>query len=309
MARRWKKMALLAKIETTVGTDAVPTGAANAIQALDVTLTPLAGDEIQRDYMVPHLGNQGSLLVGNYVELQFSVELSGSGTLGTPPALGPLLKAAGFAEVVVAGASVAYNPISNGFQAVSIYANLDGVNHVLLGARGTFTLNLAPKQIPRCQFTFKGLLGPIADVPLPSVTLTTWLPAIPVSITNTPAWTLHGHSAIAESLSIDINNTVTVRSLVNYEGVEITDRSATGSMVIEAVAIGTKDWYALAKASTPGALAITHGTTAGNIVDIAAPAVQIGRPTYGQTDNITNNTLPLMLRPASGNDELTLTFH
>ncbi|MQT13641.1 phage tail tube protein [Segnochrobactrum spirostomi] len=308
MARRWKKMAILAKVETTVGTDAVPTGAANAIQALDVTLTPLAGDEIQRDYMVPYLGNQGALLVGNYNELQFSVELSGSGTLGTPPALAPLLKACAFAEVITAGASVAYNPISSGFQAVSIYANLDGVNHVLLGARGTCTLNLAPKQIPRLQFNFKGLLGPIADVALPSVTLTSWLPAVPVSKANTPVWTLHGHSAIAESLSIDVGNTVTVRSLVNYEGIEITDRSATGSMVIEAVAIGTKDWFSLARAGTTGALAITHGMVAGNIVDIAAPAVQIGRPTYGQTDAIINNTLPLMLRPASGNDELTLTF-
>ena len=43
--RYWKKLALLAKLEDTYGTDATPTGVANAMLGTDVSFTPLAGGE------------------------------------------------------------------------------------------------------------------------------------------------------------------------------------------------------------------------------------------------------------------------
>lgn len=46
---------------------------------------------------------------------------------------------------------------------------------------------------------------------------------------------------------------------------------------------------------------------AGSIFKFDAPAVQIGRPTYGETQKIVNNTLPLMFTPVAGNDEFTIT--
>ena len=55
-----------------------------------------------------------------------------------------------------------------------------------------------------------------------------------------------------------------------------------------------------------GPLSVVHGTTAGNIVELAAPAVEIGKPTQGQTDGIVNYSLPLSLCPVSGLDELKL---
>ncbi len=306
MARSWRKLALLAKIQPATA-DAAPTGAANAIQALDVTLTPLAGEEVQRGYIQPYLGHQGSVLVGDYVELAFSVELAGSGTAGTAPALGPLLRGCGMAEVVTAGVSVAYNPISAAYEMLTIHCIVDGVRHVLLGARGTWTMTLTPKQIPKIALTFRGLFAPLSDIANPAVTLTAWQRALPVNKATTPV-TFFGLTSPLESLSIDLGNTVTVRNLINYEGVEITDRQATGSAVVEAVSVAAKDWIALARAGTAGALAVQHGSTAGNIVELAAPVLQLGRPTLGQTDNIVNNTLPLMVRPAAGNDELVLTF-
>lgn len=304
--RFWRKLALLAKIETDYGVDSLPTGGANAIQANEVTLTPLAGQEVRRELMLPYLGNQGALLVGNHVELQFQVEVAGSAAAGTAPAYGPLLRACGLSEVIVAATSVTYAPVSAGVESATLYANLDGVNHKLIGARGTVTVNLAPNAIPRFSFTVRGLLVAAADVALPAVTLTAYRVPLPVSKSNTPTYLLHGYSAIGESLALDLGNTVEVRNLIGEDSIQITDRQATGTAVMEAKSVATMDWFGRAVAHTKGALSLVHGTVAGNIVEFAAPAVQIGRPTYGQTQGITNISLPLMLTPVTGDDELSI---
>ncbi|TIV70559.1 MAG: hypothetical protein E5V89_14140, partial [Mesorhizobium sp.] len=70
MARFYRKLAILTKIETVYGTDPVPTGAANAMQVTNVSVTPLAGDQVSRDLFLPYLGQQGVILVGTYTELK-----------------------------------------------------------------------------------------------------------------------------------------------------------------------------------------------------------------------------------------------
>lgn len=304
--RFWRKLAILAKIETDYGVDATPTGAANAIQASEVSLTPLAGEEVKRDLMLPYLGNQGSILVGDYVELQGQVEIAGAGAAGTVPGYGVLLRACTCAETIEAGTSVTYEFTSSGEESATLYANLDGVLHKLLGARGTATLNIAPKQIPRFTFTVRGLLVPAVDAALPAVTLTLFQTPLNVSKANTPTFSLHGYNAIAESLSLDFGNTIEVRNLIGEDSIQRTDRQSTGTMVLEAKSIATKDWFAIARSHAVGPLSVVHGTTAGNIVEFAAPAVQIGRPTYGNTQGITNMSLPLMLKPVTGDDELAI---
>lgn len=307
MARRFfRKMATLAKIEATYGVDAVPTGALNAIQMNDVTVEPMAGEEVSRDLYLPWLGNQGVELVGSYGKIEGSVELAGSGTAGTAPAYGPLLRACALSETIVALTSVDYQPVSAGFEAATLYFNLDGVLHVLLGARGSVSLTLAPKQIPRLRFSLSGLLGPITDVALPAVTLTAFKRPLIVSKVNTPVHTLHGAAIVAESIAFDLANQVEPRFLIGDESVEIVDRKSTGTAVIEAGSVASKDWFGIARARTRGTLLVTHGLVAGNIIDISAPAVEIGRPSYGQTQGITNLSIPLMLCSSAGDDEIKI---
>lgn len=303
-----RKLAVLAKIETTYGTDAVPTGAANAIQMNQVTITPFAGDEAKRDLNTPYLGHQGMIPVGTYVELQGQVELAGAGTAGDAPGYGVLLRACGLAETLIAGTSAVYEPVSASQEAASLYANLDGVNHVLLGARGTVTLDITPKQIPHFSFTLRGLLGPIADTMLPATDYSGFMTPLPVSKVNTPVFSIHGFPAIAESFQMDIANTVETRNLIGEDSIQITDRQTTGTAVLEATSLAAKDWFSAALSTAKGALSIQHGTTAGNIVEISAPKVQIGRPTYGNTQGIANLSLPLMFTPDTGDDEFAITI-
>jgi hypothetical protein len=308
MAKRFfRKLAILAKPEVTYGTDSVPTGLANAMLMTDVSIEPLAGEEVSRDLYLPYLGHQGVTFVGTHVKMEGSIELAGAGAAGDVPAYGVLLRACGLAETITAGSKVEYEPVSANYEAASVYWNMDGVRHIALGVRGTVSLSLTPKQIPKMRFQLWGLLGTIADSALPTVDVSDFVRPIPVSKANTPTFTLFGLAAIAESLSIDLGNQVETRFLIGEESVQIVDRKAVGSAVLEAVSLATKDWYSIAKARTRGALTVVHGIAAGNIVQIDAPTLEIGRPTYGQTQQILNNTLPLMLCPNAGDDEFMLT--
>ena len=304
--RYWQKLAVLAKRETVYGTDAVPTGAANAMLMTDVNLTPLDGSEVSRDLLLPYLGWQGVVLVNNVARLEGSIEIAGAGAAGTAPAYATLLRACGFAEVLTAATSAVYSPVSGGFDAASIYFNRDGVQHILLGARGTVTFTLTPSQIPRMRFSLLGLLGTISDAALPTAVFTGFQPPMIVSKANT-VMTLHGWTAIAESLSIDMANQVEGRFLIGDESIELVDRQPKGTAVVQADSLATVNWFGRALARTRGSLSLVHGVGAGKIVQFDAPQVEVGRPAEGQSQKIVNYTLPLMLCTNTGNDELTIT--
>lgn len=300
------KLAILAKTETTYGTDAVPTGAANAMQVSNVTFTPLAGMEESRDLVKPFMGHQGVTLTGNYRQIEFDVEMGGAGAAGTAPAYGPLLRACGFAEQITAGTDVQYSPVSDTFDAVSIYYFLDGKRWILTGSRGKFTLSLEPQKKPRFHFTLSGLLGTVSDTALPDADYTGFIEPPVVSKANT-SFSLDGLAAPMTGLTIDGGQQIEPRLIVNYEAIEHVDRQMTGSVVLDQVLNASKDWEALALAGTRVVLAAQHGTAAGSIVALGAPAVQIGRMSHGASQKVANNTLPLMFIPDQGNDELVIT--
>ena len=305
-ARRWKKLAILNKIETAYRTDSTPT-AADALIATNVTFTPLEGDEVSRDLMLPYLGNQGVVLAGIHGRMEFEIEVAGAGAAGTVPKYGSILRACGMAETINAGTDVVYSIVEDDVESTSIYFISDGVQHVLLGARASVSMNFTPKQIPKFRFTVVGLLGTITDIAtMPAVIMTGWQTPLHVQMANT-TMSLHGWDSVAESLAIDLGNTLTPRFLIGDELVMISDRRSTGTAVVEARGLATVDWFDKALNRGRGALNLVHGIDAGNIVEIDAPAVEIGRLTQGQTDNISNYSLPLSLCPVNGRDELTIT--
>lgn len=307
-ARKMQKLALLAKIETTYGTDATPTGAANAMLVKNVTITPLEGEEIQRDLTMPYFGSQGVILAGTYGKIDFEIELSGSGAAGTAPFWGVLARACALSETIVAATSVTYAPVSSGQESATIWWNLDGTRHVLLGSRGTMSLSMDSQKIPTLKFSLTGLLGTVTDTALPATTLPTPPKPLPPSKTNTPVFTIHGYSAVVEAFSLDLGNKVEPRLLIGSESIEHVDRAVTGSVTMQADQVASVDWQAKAISRARGALAVTHGTAAGNIIQIAAPALEVGKPTFGSSNNILNIGLPFVACPSSvsGNDELSI---
>ncbi|MGD9476146.1 phage tail tube protein [Shinella sp. G-2] len=308
MAERYvDNLAILCKIEANYGVSAAPTGAANAMVLRNVTYEPLAGQDIELDRYKPYMGHQGIFLTGDYCRLRGEFDIAGSGVAGTAPACSPLLRSCGLQEVIDAVVDVQYSPVSKLFESSTIFYNDDGVNHVMLGVRGKLTASLSPGGIPSFTVEMIGLLGTFSDTALPPVNDSAWIEPVPVNKANTTV-SLHGHAGACEGLTWDLGNTVEPRLLINQESIRQTGRKATGSAIFEATSLAEKNWIQIARARTLGALAAQHGTVAGNIVKFDMPKVQIGRPTYGETQRIRNNTLPLIIRPNAGNDELVITF-
>jgi hypothetical protein len=100
MALLTRKRLLLAEIESTYGTDPNP-GGADAVLVRDLNITPVQSDVVSRDLVRPYLGASEQLLANTRVECTFSVEMAGSGTAGTAPRFGSVLKACGLAETAI----------------------------------------------------------------------------------------------------------------------------------------------------------------------------------------------------------------
>jgi len=312
MAKLYRKRTVLIKAESTYGTDSTPAGS-DACQVRNLEVTPVQSDIVSRDLIRPYLGASPQLIANNRVQVTFEVEYSGSGTAGTAPRYGSLLKACGFSETVVASTSVTYAPVSTSFSSVTMYYSTDGVRHKVTGARGTYSLNLTANQIPVINFTMTGQYVAPTDTADPTPTFTNQATPKIFNDTNTTAFTLFSETDLPlQSCQLDIGNEVVYRELINSDKeVLIVNRSGSGTLAIEMPTLASHDFFADAVASTTGNLSIVHGATAGNIVTLAsaANAVSLGAPAYSEDSGIVMLNLPFTLVPGtSGNDEFTLAY-
>lgn len=302
-----RRRTILAKTETTYGVDPTPTGSANAILIRNLNVTPLNAELASRDLVRPYLGNSEQLIASKHVQLDFEVELAGSGTAGTAPAYNVLLKACGLAETD--GVSdVVYAPVSSGFGSATIYFNIDGVLHKVTGARGNMEITINARAIPFMKFTFTGIYNAPSDAALPTVDYSAFQTPLAANTSNTTNFSFFSFAGVLESLSLNLGNEITYRSLIGSESVIMTDRKVSGTAVFEAPLTATKDFFAAALASTLGALSITHGTTAGNKFQIASSRIDIANPTYTDNNGIHMLSVPFVAVPSStGDDEVSFT--
>ena len=309
MALLTRKRVILIEAESSYGTDPTPT-ATDVVLVRDLSITPQSSDVVNRDVVRPFLGASEQLLANTSVEVSFSVELAGSGAAGTAPRYGAALKACGLSETVSSGTSVTYAPVSSSFSSVTIHYNTDGVRHKVTGARGTVVLNASVGEIPSLDFTFTGIYNAPDDSALPSVTYGNQATPLVFKNGNTTSFQLLSFSAALMSLSMDLGNSTVYRELVGgTKEVIITDRAASGSVSIEAVALSSKDYFAAALTdSSLGNLTITHGTAAGNIVSFSSAKVDIGDVAYGEADGIQMLEIPYTLVPSASGNELSLVF-
>lgn len=305
MALLAKKKIIVAKLESTYGTDASPT---QVIQTSDLSIEPIAGQTVSRGLDRPTLGNDLQTLVEQYVSLSFKVEVAGSGAAGTAPLYGDLLLACALAETVVASTSVSYDPVSGNFDSATIYFHHDGQRHILKGARGSVALELNPGEIPHFVFTFMGLFTDPTSTADPAANFTGYVPALAVNNANSPSFSLHGVSSVMTALQLDLSNVVEYRNVVGGDSVEVYDRAPSGNVVIETPPISVKNWFTAAKNSVTGPLSFGHGTTAGNICTVSAPNTQVISPKY-QGDKDSRLGMGLSLVPgSSGDDDLKILF-
>lgn len=307
MPYKWEQKLLLMKAEVTYGTDSVPTASANAFLTVNGQIKPLVHQKVQRNLDGGRLGNEGELVVGEYVELSFEVEAAGSGAAGTAPAYGPALIACAMAETVVATTRVDYKPVDSGETSATAYFYIGQLRHKVLGCRGTVKLTGAALAIPKFAFTFIGLYGGIASGAQGSPTLTGFKDPEEVSFANTSI-TLHGATLGVKSFEVDIGIENQYRNITNYEGINYVDRQAKGSVLFEAPDIATKDWMATIKSETRDVLSITHGSAAGKKVIVSAPKAQLIDPQYQEDQKLLMIQAGLNLCVGTVADDFTITI-
>jgi hypothetical protein len=319
MGRLIRKTAVLAKIETTYGVDALPSGAANALVVSNLSMNPLNAQNVARDVIRPYLGNSEQLVGTSYLEGGFDVELVGSGDVGVAPAWGACMRAIGFAEVVTVDVRVDYVPVSSSFESLTIYWFDDGVLHKLLGARGTASLKLSVGEKPVISFKFVGIDGGIAALNAPATTLTAWrVPQIVVDsnsgvltlgathISTTAPELTAGVTYPSEGLTIDLGIQTPFQALLGGESVPITDRKVTGAVKVELTAAQEVAWMADVKAAALTSVGLQHGTVEGDRVLVFMPSVQRTDPTLEDKNGNRMNGYKLNINPNAGNDEIRL---
>lgn len=318
MSRFMRNAAILAKIETTYGTDASPAGATDALLVSNMNIEQLNANNVSRDLVRPYFGSSEQLAGAANKAVSFDVELTGSGTLGTAPAWGKLLQACGMTETVNAGVSVDYLPNTDGTltKSLTIYYHLDGVLHKLTGARGTLTGKMGVNERPVMSFKFTGIDGGDTATANPSATLTAWKTPLVITDPNTgditlgctySAGALSGGTAFPSlGLEFDLGNTVAHIPLLGGESVDITNRESKGSVTLDLTAAQHVTKMSEVKANSTTGLGLVHGTTAGYKVLIHAPKAQFTNPAYEDKEGRALVKFDLMFTPNAGNDELRI---
>lgn len=306
----WKTKTILVKVEDTYGEDSAPTGAANAMLALNVRLAPMEGQDTPRETEKAYFGANPSIPTGLYSTLSFDIELVGSGVAGTPPAWGPLLRLCGVAEVIEAGVAVEYSPITDDPESGSVYFMVGQTRHVMLGSRGTGTLKVNAQGIPMLSVVLTGLFTIPTKQPRLSPDLTAFQKPQVASKTNTPTFTIGGLDFVMRSFEMDLGNDVQTRLLVNQEAVRIVDKSESVRTRVEAVELDVYDPFTLAQNQATQAIQLIHGTAAGRKVQIDIPSAQQLRLSgYENEQNVLEWPLGFTPLPQTGDDQWLITLN
>lgn len=306
----FRKMAILAVVEATVGLLAAVTSA-NAIEVSDVTLTPIEGDEADQGVIRPYFGASETILVTEYRKVAFSVGFAGVGVAGTLPGYTPLLRACGASATNTPAPDpdphTLFAPVTDGIESLSIYATIDKRLYKMAGARGNCKIVCDAKGIPKYQFEFTGSFIPVEDVgAMPAVNYAAFQKPIGVNKLNTTV-ALAGITLACSSFQFDVGAQVVKQDLTDVDGAEITGRVSTGSITFRDTDVATKDWIGLARTSAKVPLLLKHGQAATNTITLGVPRAQVGKPTFGEQDGIHMITVPFRCIPSdAGNDEWSI---
>ncbi|KRB73443.1 phage tail tube protein [Noviherbaspirillum sp. Root189] len=316
-SRYIRNTVILLKPETTPKTDAVPTGAANAMLVSEMTITPLDAQNIDLPYIRGYFGANEQLVGPASVKVSFTCDLSGSGSADIAPAWGNAILPCAMAEGILETPDrVEYTPVSTGLKTATIYYYDDGVLHKLLGVMGNVMLSAKAGERPTLKFDFVGVDGGVTAATAAATTLTNWKKPVAMTKDNVvditfgatyTAGALSGGTTYPSTgLELNFGNAVNFTPLLSKEDVDITNREITGSLELELTAAQEVSLMASVKANTLQSMGFTIGTATGFSLIVHAPAVQLTNPRKVDLNGKRLVGFDARLVPVSGNDEIRL---
>jgi len=317
-SRYIKKAIILAKTEVTQGVDAVPTGAANAIKAFDMSINPLEMAPITLPVMAGWFGSDMSVPGSSYVKCSFSVALAGAGLAATAPAWGALLLACASTEVtgLLTPNRVEYLPATDALKSATIYYYDDGLLHKLVGCMGAPKLSAKAGEVAKLTFDFVGLDGGASAAANAVATLTAWKDPVALTAANVvdiklgctyATGALTGGTAYnSTGLTLDWGAQPKFTPMLTTEDVVFDGRKIKGEMSLELTAVQEVAMLAAIKARTVQGLGFVIGKTSGNQIMLHGPAMVLTGLTKGELSGKRLAGLTFELDPVAGNDELRI---
>lgn len=309
------KVQLAAKIETVEGAAETLAGA-DALLVMNPSFKPNTAMN-KRPNVSSSLSPFAAVAGARSATIEFDVEVKGSGTPGTAPEWGKLMKACGYAETIVTSpASVTYTPTSvSGGSPVSIPTLTmalyeDGICNKIWGARGDVSLKEKTGEIALWHFVFTGADFGVTDAAMLSSGVS-YQSTLPPVFANA-SFAVDSYSAVIENLEIRSGNSVSLRPDVNassgYRSAVISGREPVLTFDPEMVTVATYDFYGKLRSGNEGAFSQVLGSVAGNIITITAPKVQY--MAINPADRNKQRTLgidcQLNRNTAAGDDELSI---
>lgn len=296
---------ITAKVEGTYGVDATP-AATDAIKVENLNWSHESPSMINRNALKATLGTDQQVYGGTLGRISFDVELKGSGTAGTAPEWGVLMKGCACSETIVAVTSVTYAPRSTSIDSITIYYYQDGTLRKFLGARGEVSINAVARDKAMLHFEFVGHMAAPADVALVSGTFDTTVPPAILS----GGFDIGGYSAVIRALTLNSGNILATPDDFNasdgFGEVRVVGRDVNGTFDPEAVLVATEPFESDWRAGTTFALTTGVIGSAGNQYQIAAPVVAYRN--LGPSDRAGVRTYDIGFGAAesSGDDEWSL---
>lgn len=200
----------------------------------------------------------------------------------------------------------AYSPVSTGFESGHMFAQIGPNRHLYPGQRGNCTLAIEADNYFDLQFEMMGLPGARSSESIPAVDFSGFRDPLIVSDVNTPFVALGGEEVVLRSLSLNIGQQVSLRSLVGRKAVRIGDRASSGTIVFEAPDLATKDYFDDMEDGTVLELELIHGLVRGEIVHLVT-RLELTSLTYQDEDGIAMFSANISALPSdAGNDEFVL---
>ncbi|SBS29103.1 hypothetical protein MSP8886_01439 [Marinomonas spartinae] len=305
-----KRSVIALKIEATQGTDATPTAAENAKLVEDLKWSPANERMAARNPVRATFGELKKIYAGHLLEVSFTMEIKGSGVVGTAPEMGDALKACGFQETITADTSVEYLPATTGQKSCTIYVWEDGDVIKLTGCMGKVTFDLSTGSIGKASFTFTGhQSGNISAIDVPAASYSSIVPVPLIGV----AFSLGGALDVSK-LTVDMGITVatpdSMSSTDGYGDIYISDRNVTGSIDPLAKTADQKDYLIDWKNGAESVLTTGGiGDQAGNIYTISMPKVyNVSAPKAADRNGQVTRDISLAALPTAGDDEFSLLF-
>ncbi|QOR55723.1 MAG: hypothetical protein YHS30scaffold667_19 [Phage 65_10] len=321
MTRSIRKSVILAKVETTSGTDAAPSNTADAVlfhvQNLSCKVEQQFAD---RDVVTGVFASPDKLPFTRRGTITFTVDAASVGVanLGNAPPIDALLQGVGLASTLSAGVSATYNDVSTALKTLTIWAYWDGELRKFAYAAGNMTGDFSVGNVPTFTFTFQALVTSVTAASNPTPTLTAFQRPQAVGPATTSKLTLGGTlsgSTISggtaynfKTLTFDLGNDVQFDTLATQETVAIYGRNSTLSCTLDLGVTDEVQKYTDMAAGTTASIGFKQGNASGSYL---VPFFGAGIIT-GVSDQVDGNkvlsALTFTLKAVTANDMLKLVF-